>query len=79
MCYCAINSPQIVNVLRVTEGGFSTGHLVVEGLGQFAGKYLHVAFQNENLVARTTESPTVDKEGKPQPGTHRGGRRADQS
>ena len=53
---------QIVSVLSATEGGFSTGYLVVEGQQQFAGKYLHVAFQNENLVARTTESPAVDKE-----------------
>ena len=61
-----------MNVLRATEDGFSTGHLVVEGRERFAGKYLHVAFQNENLVARTTDSPVVDKEGKPHEGTHGG-------
>lgn len=71
--YMAINSVQIVSVLRATEGGFSTGYLVVEGRQQFAGKYLHVAFQNENLVARTTESPAVDKEAKPHPGRESGG------
>ena len=67
---CTINSLQIVDVLRATEGGFSLGHLVVEGREEFVGKYLHIAFQNENLVARTTDSPVTDREGKPQPGTY---------
>ena len=72
MCYCAINSPQIVNVYMDT-GGFDDGYFVVEGLEQFAGKYLHVDFLNENVVAMTTKSPTVDKKRKPKPGAHRGG------
>jgi DUF917 family protein len=42
---------KLVDVQRRTMGGFARGDLVAEGLGSFRGDWLHVAFQNENLIA----------------------------
>jgi DUF917 family protein len=42
---------KLIDVHRRTTGGFARGHLLAEGLGVHHGEWLHVAFQNENLVA----------------------------
>ncbi len=42
---------KLVDVQRKTTGGFARGELVCEGLGVYRGDWLHIAFQNENLVA----------------------------
>ncbi len=42
---------KLVDVQRRTTSGFARGELVAEGLGDYRGSSLHVAFQNENLVA----------------------------
>jgi DUF917 family protein len=42
---------KLVDVQRRTTGGFARGELLAEGLGADRGQWLHVAFQNENLVA----------------------------
>ena len=42
---------KLIDVHRRTIGGFARGDLRAEGLGQYAGAWLHIAFQNENLVA----------------------------
>jgi DUF917 family protein len=47
----ALFTGKLIDVQRQTRGGFARGHLVAEGLGDDRGEWLHVAFQNENLVA----------------------------
>jgi DUF917 family protein len=47
----ALFTGKLVDVQRQTRGGFARGQLVAEGLGDDRGAWLHVAFQNENLVA----------------------------
>jgi DUF917 family protein len=42
---------KLVDVQRRTTGGFARGELVMEGLGRYRREWLHIAFQNENLVA----------------------------
>lgn len=42
---------KLVDVQRRTIAGFARGELLAEGLGAYAGEWLHIAFQNENLVA----------------------------
>ncbi len=42
---------KIVDVQRKTVGGFARGELLTEGLGTYRGDWMHIAFQNENLVA----------------------------
>lgn len=42
---------KLIDVQRRTTGGFARGDLVAEGLGADAGDWMHIAFQNENLVA----------------------------
>jgi DUF917 family protein len=42
---------KLVDVQRRTVAGFSRGQLLAEGLGDYRGDYMHIAFQNENLVA----------------------------
>jgi len=42
---------KMVDVQRRTIAGFARGQLVAEGLGNYRGDYMHIAFQNENLVA----------------------------
>lgn len=42
---------KLIDVSRRTTGGFARGELVAEGLGDYRGEWLHIAFQNENLVA----------------------------
>ena len=44
-------SGKLIDVQRRTVGGFARGDLVAEGVGQYRGDFLHIAFQNENLVA----------------------------
>jgi DUF917 family protein len=54
---------KLVDVQRKTAAGFARGELVCEGLGTYRGEWLHIAFQNENLVAwqggRTTRDRVV--------------------
>jgi DUF917 family protein len=42
---------KLVDVQRRTSGGFARGQLLAEGVGPDRGEWLHIAFQNENLVA----------------------------
>jgi hypothetical protein len=42
---------KLVDVQRRTLGGFARGELLAEGLGTYRGEWMHIAFQNENLVA----------------------------
>jgi uncharacterized protein len=42
---------KLVDVQRRTVGGFARGELLAEGLGSYRGDWMHIAFQNENLVA----------------------------
>ncbi|MEZ4667362.1 MAG: DUF917 domain-containing protein [Anaerolineae bacterium] len=42
---------KLIDVQRRTTGGFARGDLVAEGIGEYAGDWMHIAFQNENLVA----------------------------
>ena len=56
--------------MRFTEEGFNRGIFVIEGFEDFVGKYLIVEFQNENLIAMTTENPAKAKDKKPQQGMY---------
>jgi len=42
---------KLIDVQRRTVAGFSRGQLVAEGLGDYRGYFMQIAFQNENLVA----------------------------
>lgn len=42
---------KVGDVERRSDGGFSTGHAVVEGLDRYAGRRLRLDFQNEFLAA----------------------------
>jgi DUF917 family protein len=42
---------KIADVERRTTSGFAAGSLIVEGLGQDAGRLIRLELQNENLVA----------------------------
>lgn len=42
---------KLIDVQRRTEAGFARGVMVAEGLGNYRGDFMHIAFQNENLVA----------------------------
>jgi uncharacterized protein len=42
---------KLIDVQRRTTGGFARGELTAEGLDDYLGEWLHIAFQNENLVA----------------------------
>ena len=42
---------KLIDVQRRTTGGFARGQMIIEGLDAYRGEFLHVAFQNENLVA----------------------------
>jgi DUF917 family protein len=46
---------KIVDVERRLVGGFARGVLSVEGIGPQDGQTLSIDFQNENLIARTSE------------------------
>jgi uncharacterized protein len=43
---------KISDVERRLEGGFNRGLAVIEGMAEFNGKKMEVAFQNENLIAK---------------------------
>ena len=40
---------------RSTSGGFAHGHLQLAGFGRDADSEMHIAFQNENLIARRND------------------------
>lgn len=42
---------KLVDVQRRTTGGFARGELIAEGMGNYDNDWMHIAFQNENLVA----------------------------
>jgi len=42
---------KLLDVQRKTTGGFARGELRVEGQDSYRGEWLHIAFQNENLIA----------------------------
>ncbi len=41
-----------VDVLRETTGGWAMGKVIIEGVGDCAGRQVSVQFQNEHLIAR---------------------------
>src|SRR5262249_26628586 len=47
----ALFSGKLIDVQRRTIGGFARGDVLMEGLDRYSGQSLHIAFQNENLVA----------------------------
>ena len=51
---------KLIDVQRRTVGGFARGDLRAEGLDGYAGSWLHIAFQNENLIAWRGTSDTRD-------------------
>jgi DUF917 family protein len=51
---------KLIDVQRRTAGGFARGDLRAEGLGRYAGSWLHIAFQNENLIAWRGRQHTRD-------------------
>jgi len=52
---------KLIDVQRRTTGGFARGQLLAEGVGPDRGEWLHIAFQNENLVAWRGDRQTRDR------------------
>ena len=50
---------KVADVARRTETGFARGDATIAGLGEFEGRNLHLAFQNEFLIARTDDEVLV--------------------
>lgn len=50
---------KIVDVERRLLGGFARGVLQLEGAGQDSGRSLRIDFQNENLIARTSDGEVL--------------------
>ena len=48
--------PQVSDVQRETEGGFTKGKILIEGTGIYQGQQVLVYFQNEYLVAKMVAS-----------------------
>ena len=46
---------KVIDLKRVTDGGFNYGNMEIEGFDEYKGKTLIVKFQNENLVALMKE------------------------
>jgi len=47
----ALFAGKLLDVQRKTTGGFARGSLRIEGQDAYRGAWLHIAFQNENLIA----------------------------
>jgi uncharacterized protein len=54
-------SGKLIDVQRRTVDGFARGKLLAEGLGSYRGEFLHINFQNENLVAWRGNRDTRDE------------------
>jgi uncharacterized protein len=50
---------KIADVARRTETGFARGEAAIAGLGEYEGRTLRIAFQNEYLIARTEDETLV--------------------
>lgn len=50
---------KIADVQRRTEGGFARGDAFIDGVDDYAGQRLQMAFQNENLIASIDGVPCV--------------------
>ena len=50
---------KVVDIERKTTKGFARGHLVLEGIGDDAGRKIRIEFQNENLVILEDGEPQV--------------------
>jgi len=50
---------KIVDVERRLVGGFARGVLLLEGVGDAAGRTLRIDFQNENLIARSGDGEVL--------------------
>jgi uncharacterized protein len=50
---------KVADIARRTETGFARGIATIAGTGDFAGRDLHVEFQNEFLIARTSDEVLV--------------------
>ena len=50
---------RVMDVERVTTGGFARGRMLLRGIDDFQGKELFVHFQNEFLVAETTDGEVL--------------------
>ncbi len=46
---------KISDIQRRTEAGFARGEAFIDGLGDYAGQQLRIAFQNEFLIAQTDD------------------------
>jgi hypothetical protein len=50
---------KVTDVHRRTAKGFARGHMIVDGVGEDAGRSIRIEFQNENLVIWEDDEPTV--------------------
>lgn len=50
---------KVTDVHRRTAKGFARGHMVLDGVGEDAGRSIRIEFQNENLVIWEDDEPTV--------------------
>lgn len=50
---------KVKDIVRRLHNGFNYGTIVLEGLESYAGKSMHVEFQNENLLAKIDEMPVA--------------------
>ncbi|ANY09304.1 DUF917 domain-containing protein [Pseudonocardia sp. HH130630-07] len=52
-------SGKVIDIERITEGGFTRGSVTVEGVGPDRGRLLRIEIQNENLVVIEDGAVTV--------------------
>jgi len=50
---------KVTDVHRRTAKGFARGHMIIDGVGEDAGRSIRIEFQNENLVIWEDDEPTV--------------------
>jgi hypothetical protein len=50
---------KVTDVHRRTTKGFARGHMIVDGVGEDAGRSIRIEFQNENLVIWEDDAPKV--------------------
>lgn len=50
---------KVTDVHRATATGFARGYMIVEGLGEDAGRSIRIEFQNENLAIWESDEPRV--------------------
>lgn len=50
---------KVTDVHRRTAKGFARGHMILEGVGEDAGRHIQIEFQNENLIIWEDDEPQV--------------------